>query len=242
MDQKDTSLLDQYFDNLLSPDERKAVEARVQNEPELAASFALRQEQADWLGREAGRRAMQAQTADLGTEFFGVQASTPAPMQVSWSRRWLAAAAAITLLAVAVWFLNRTETPAYAAYSQHAPLQLTQRGNVEATKLAAETAFNSGKYEEALPLIQQLRSQQPDQVVLALYEGICCLETGRNTEANTIFQSIANGNSALKGEGTWYLALNYWKNGDIERCKSTLRLLQPSDDRFEQAQQILSGL
>jgi tetratricopeptide (TPR) repeat protein len=243
MEQNDIILLDRYFDDQLSPQERQTVEARVLTEPELGADFALRQQQMLWLQQEPRRQAMLAQTADLGAQYFGEEeAVAPAPIRVTWTRRLLAAAAAVALLAVAVWVFRGAEKPTYAGYVQHAPLQLIQRGAAENTAVAAENAFNAGRYAEALPLLQNLRNAQPDNQVLQLYEGICYLEMNRNAEAMVVFQAIANGNSALKGEGVWYLALSHWKNGDITTCKQVLQQIQVGSDRYNQAQQLLSDL
>lgn len=167
MNERDFTLLNDYFNGLLAPDDAQAVEARAATEAEFGEEFSLRQQMEAYPRRAALRKSFTDTLTAVETDFFQEKASkTPdiqPPMTAKVNRmRWLAAAAALVLLAVAVWFISSPEPAEYNQYAQHVPLSLTLRGAADQAASEAENAFNEKNYPAALAALNRLLAEQPD--------------------------------------------------------------------------------
>ena len=248
MNAQDHNLLDDYFNGLLSPEAEHALKVRVAEDAEFGQAFALREQMEDFPRRTAQRSALAETLRSTGADFFHTAAggkATAVPgmsVTVNW-RRWLAVAASIVLLAAAIWFVGSPATqPTYEQYAMHAPLALTKRGAAEASASEAEAAFNAGKYAEALRALDRLQAEQPDNITASLYRAICLIETGSTREARVLLEPVAAGNSAIRTEAQWYIALSYLKEKDTARCRAALEQIDPGGDHSEQAQSLLKAL
>lgn len=241
MEEKDIQLLDDFFNDLLPEDERQAVLDRVATDPAFAEEFALRREMSDWPRRETARQALRENLESIGAAFFDTPAEEQAPpamqARVNW-RRWMLAAAAVTLLGVAVWFVSRPDPLSYRQYAQYAPPAFTERGAAEQAAGQAETAFIAGRYAEALTALDQMLAAQSDNPAVILYKGICLLELNRPADARAVLEPLARGRSALRADAVWYSALSYLLENNPAACKNALQQLSPGDDHYEQAQKL----
>ncbi len=250
MGEQEHTLLDNYFNGLLSEQEQQAVLQRAGSDAAFAAAFEQRLLMAQWLVAEPARADVRQLTTQLGDEYFGAADQTvapPAPLVVShrntggWWRYGAAAAAVAALLVAAWWFLQPTRPQdLYAAYAQHAPLELTVRGNAPDTDAMtrAEQAFGKKDYTAALQTLQTLR-QTDNQAVYQLYEAICLTELGQTAEARTLLQPLADGSTVLAGEAQWYTALSYLKDKNDAAAAEALRGIGPDNGRYAAAQQLL---
>lgn len=244
MNEQDFTLLDDYFNGLLSPEMVASVETRLQTDTEFAREFALRQKLEAFPARETKRQQMRATLRDLGAEYFAENNQTIAPplrAKVNYTR-WFAAAAAVTLLLMAAWWLLRPSTSLYEQYASNEPLHFTERGAADTDAATAETAFNAGKYEEALSALDRMLQQKPDNLRAQLAKGICLLELNRPAEARATLHALANGSSALQQEAIWYVALSYVRENDPAQAKATLSKLAPGDPHYDTAQALLKKL
>jgi tetratricopeptide (TPR) repeat protein len=244
MNERDNTLLDNYFNGLLGPEDALAVEARAVSESEFGAEFSLRKEMEAFPRKEAKREAFLATLRNMEGDYFqGKGAELPQLKVVRNNmRRWIALAASVTLIAAAVWFFNQGGTPDYEQYAQHTPLSLTVMGNTAQAKTDAETAFGQKDYARALAALDQVLIAEPDNIKATFYRGICILEIGRGSEARAVFESIAAGNSALREDAVWYIGLSYLKEKDLEACKAVLGKISVGEAHYGEAQKILKGL
>lgn len=243
MEEKDITLLDNYFNGLLTAEERQAVLNRAGSEPGFAREFELRQQMENWPKREARRKALMETLDAIGPAFFeeaAAETQTPPPMKasVSW-KRWMLAAASVALLAAVVWFFSLPEPSLYSQYAQHAPLALTERGPNETDAVEAERAFNAGRYAGALAALDHLLNTQPGHLRARLYHAICLLELNRPAEARAELEPLAQGQSALRGDAIWYVALSYLRENNAVACTETLERLTPNDDHYETARELI---
>ncbi len=242
-------LIDDFFNGLLNEMGENEVLRRAETDPEFGKEFELRQKMEDFLKAQPARKSLENQLAVLGEEFFiseNKEAKRPEPKVIPMGNsrwRWLAAAAAVAVLLVAVWFGTRPKTSIYREFAKHAPLQINVR-STDAAKITAdaETDFNEKNYAAALQNLEILSKNQPDDLTLQLYRAICLLELDRTAEARPIFQTIADGQSALKIDGRWYLALSFLKENDASRCRESLEKFQPGDEHFEAAKRLLEKI
>lgn len=245
MNERDITLLDDYFNRLLSEDAARAVEERAATDAVFGEEFALRQQMEAFPRLEAERKALLNTLQNVGTAYFQEKkAQAPPAMTVTRNntRRWMALAATLTLIAAAVWFFNRGTAPTYQQYAQHPRLSLTVMGNTEQARTDAEAAFAQKDYARALTALEQVLSAEPDNVKAAFFRGICLLELGRSAEARPIFSTLADGSSALREDAAWYVALSYLQENKPAECRAALQKIAPGAAHYEQAQELLGRM
>ena len=244
MNERDSTILNDYFNGLLLPEEARNVQARTASDPAFKEEFSLREKMEAFPRQEAEREAFAASLKTLGADFFqenkmGKTGGQPLTLARSNVRRWMALAASITVIATAIWFLTKPSgEPSYRQYAQHAPLSLTVLGNTEQAKTDAEKAFNEKKYALALTSLSKVLADEPDNITAQLYRGICLLELNRAAEARAIFEPMSAGNSAFREEAQWYLALSYLQENNLAACKAELAKIGPDSPHYENAQKI----
>lgn len=243
MNEQDHILLDAYFNGLLDEQEARALRNRVDTDPEWGAAFQLRQQMEQWLQQEPGRQAVSQTLTSVGADFFKENTSqTPLKAtKVNWKRSLLLAAS-FALLLVATWYFGTTRPPGYGQYAIHTPLSFTERGARQTLQSAAESDFSQGNYRKALQSLNTLLQEQPDNLTAVLYKGICLIELDQTVEARNVLQPVAGGNSALRMDAQWYIALSYLKEKNLARCKEALLLIDANSDQYEQARKLLSAL
>ncbi len=248
MNKQDNTLLNDYFNGLLTAAEAQQVRERVATESEFAEEFSLREAMAEYPGRAAKRKTFKGILASVEKEFFqqgNAESIAPAPVMIAklnWKRWAAAVAAGLVLLLSAVWFFNQTGLPEYRQYAQHAPLSLTVRGQADASINKAEKAFADKDYTEALNALDQIVAADPGNITAQLYRGICLLELDRAAEARAALAPIALGQSALRSEANWYIALSYLKEKNYEACKSNLQYIESGADHYEESRDLIKKL
>ncbi|MFN0175846.1 MAG: tetratricopeptide repeat protein [Saprospiraceae bacterium] len=244
MNERDSTILDNYFNGLLAPEEARNVQARVASDPDFREEFTLREEMEAFPKKESEKNALLDLLKEVGKDYFKDEIAESPQIKIIRNnvRRWIALAASVTLIAVAVWFFRKSDdTPTYQQYAQHTPLSLTVMGNTEQAKVDAETAFNLKDYSKALTALDQVLSDEPDNIKAKLSRGICLLELNRTGEARAVFEPMAAGNSALKEDAVWYVALSYLKENNLEACKAELTKIAVGEAYYAQAQEILGN-
>lgn len=240
MNEKDFTLLDQYFNGELSPQEAARVLSRKESDTDFAAAFSFRKDQEEFVQRDGKRRALTETLETVGQDFFQESAHSLSPLRAKPGMvRWLALAAGLALLLVAAWFLSRPALPEYSAYARHEALSFSVRGQNEQAKISAQNAFNAGNYAAALTALDEVLKNEPGNVTAQLSRGICLLETGHPTEARAAWAALATGNSALQGEARWNIALSYLYEKNWPALKSALGDISSGMDHYEEAQKLL---
>jgi predicted Zn-dependent protease len=201
----------------------------------------------DFPRRAVQRQAFTNTLTTVGTGFFQEKKSKTAENQPRMSAkisrmRWLAAAASLALVVVAVWFITSTGSPSYRQYAQHDPPSFTIRGAADQAASEAETAFNAGNYAAALSALDRLLAEQPGDPTALLYRGICLIELDRTAEARAVLAPMASGSSALRSEAVWYVALSFLKDKNTDACRAELLKIEAGEERYEQAAALLKKL
>lgn len=236
-------MLDEYFNGQLSPEEAKKVRERAADDPAFGAEFALREQMEKFPRLEQERAAFLETLRAVGQGHFQDD-RMGAGMSAAQNNlyRWAAAAAAVALIAFAVWFMVRPSGVSYERFARHAPLSLSTRGEAEEAKIAAETAFAQKNYARARAALERLLSEEPENVTARLYLGICLLETGDGAGARAIFEPISAGSSALREDAVWYLALSYLRERDYAGCRAVVQTIGYGEAHYEEAQELAAAL
>lgn len=233
MTEQDYLDIEAYLQGELAPDRAAALEARAAADPALAAALAERRLLNDHLRAAGGEEALRATLQPLGERYFTGEEDTdrapagatvrPLPAR-GGALRWvagLAAAAAVALLLVFGAGLLDNDDP-YRQFAQHQPLSLTERGEGDNGISAAEDAYNSGRYAEAVPALTDYLDNNPDDDRARLALGVSLLEEGDNAGAVAALTQLAEGDGTLAPYGNWYLALAALRRDD--KTEATRRL------------------
>lgn len=243
MSEQDIALLDDYFNGLLDTEAARAVEARAASDAAFGQEYALRREMESFPRRASERAAFRETLTTVAQDYFKENDLQQSPMTARVSRmRWLAAAASLALVAVAVWLFTNTGGPAYRQFAQHEAPAFTVRGAADQAAGDAEKAFAEKNYAAALAAIDRLLAVQADDPTALLYKGICLIELDRTSEARALLTPMADGNSALRAEARWYVALSYLKEKNPTACRAELLKITADESRFGQAQELLKSL
>lgn len=242
MQAEDYTIIDQYLRNQLAAEDRQAFEARLAREPELAEALEFARHAHAFLGRQVERDALKTQLKRLGDQHFQGQGSQPPQAKGQLRRLWpvLAIAATVALILTINFLLPQPSL--YDQFGQHQPLFLTEKSTDAPNTASMEAAFNNGKYGEALPLLQAYTLENPTDTLALLYQGICLLETNQLPAATNLFAAIQQGQSALKPEAIWYLALTALKEEKPVQCRQWLQTIPAESDRYQAAQDLLKKL
>jgi hypothetical protein len=113
-----------------------------------------------------------------------------------------------------------------------AATDLVWRGSGDADKPDTFTkvleAYRKNDFAEAQRLLRDLVRRQPKSATAQLYLGVTELFLRNDQEAVTTLQSaerLANDDATLGREATWYLALAYYRTGQLEQAKDRLEVL-----------------
>lgn len=225
MQSDDYMKIDQYLQGELPAAEREALEARFREEPELAAELEMRQQMDTYLRTQKQLPGLQEKMAALSQEHFD-RMDKPKVRQLARRRLFYAVAVAATFALLLFVWNPFASNDLYSQFADHAPLAIVEKGGEEALATQAEQAFGAGNYQVAYEALVELNAQTSTdpQVLLAL--GISALETGQMTEARQAFGILAEGQTALREYGSWYLILCHLKEGDN---KAALELMQQTD-------------
>ncbi len=235
--------IEQYFNNVLDEAERTAFNQQLEEDAELAKSFAQRKQMEDFLAVRPGREQLKAEIAELSDAFFPASVE-PTAKKILIRRRlyWIAGAAAaalLLLLFVPTW-LNAP--PKYQQFADHRPLSMQERGTGEEQLQQIETTFNAGDYASALPLLEQHLQAQPDDQQAQIYAGIAALELDQIDKAIALLSPVSASPSIYKSTAQWYLALTYLKQKDYGQSQAALSTIPADNYWYAKAQALLKKL
>ena len=236
----------QYLHNEMQPQERTEFELQIANDAELRNYIQLYStiDKTMKVGDSSPNENELRHTLEqMNKKYFAEDGNVK---QGSF-KKWLAIAASVIIVVTAgIYFLSSNKPSSeklYAEYANHAPVNIQLRGSA-ADSLAqnAAAAFNKKEYKNALPLLQQYVSLQPDDIQMKFSLAICYLETGKYNEADSIFSTIASGQTAYAASAQWYRALTALKQNDYAKCRTVLNSITPTSSFFTKAKELLKEL
>jgi tetratricopeptide (TPR) repeat protein len=253
MQTDDYKLIDQYLRGELDEATQEQVRARLSSDEAFAEELEFQQEIKGFVAHREGRKKLEEQLKQLRSEASksGGSGSIAAPATkeptakiVPLRRRILYVVGVAAAIAVVVFFAWPYLMPGslYDQFNDHQVLALQERGDLDELITEAETAFNDGDFEAAYTKLTEFSQSNGDDVRAQLALGIAALETDRLAEAKAIFASLSSGQSAVKDNASWYLALAYVKEGDLERARNILNGIPEGTFWAGKAQELLEQL
>lgn len=237
--------IEDYLDGALTAAERVAFEAELQADPALAEALQQVRETRERLAMQWTQESKEAELRktlkELGKQHFsGGGSANEVARRIPLVRWWMAAA---VLTAIAIWiFWPAGENALYDRYRQFPEAAFTEKSGGAPTLSEAGQLFNDENYAAALTILTAHLEQQPADLEARFFAGLCQLETGRLTAAESAFRQILSNENAWSQEARWYLALTFLKGKKTPECKETLNRIQPGEAYYEEAQQLLKKL
>ena len=159
---------------------------------------------------------------------------------ISINSKYFAVAASL-LMFLGVFYIYQNQTPNYTDFNQHENASFTERGTLIASLKAAQDAFNDKKYQEALPLFENVLKVYNKPEIQYFY-AICLIETENYTKAESVLLTLKEGKSIYTNRATWYLALMQLKLKNNEGCKKFLKQIPADAEDYAKAQELLELL
>ncbi|MFN8301569.1 MAG: tetratricopeptide repeat protein [Saprospiraceae bacterium] len=245
--------IEDYLDGQLEEAERTAFEAALQSDPQVSAAFDIVREARERLSRqwaeEKADTELVATLRQLGQHHFQAEtaATAPAASRPWIVRHWPKLAAAATFAGILIWLgwpAGDPDARLYAQYREYPEAAFVVRSEApDGSEMAqATSAFNSGHYDVALPILERKVQTAPNESEARLFLAICLIETGRSADARIHLAELVKGGGAWASDAGWYTALSYLKEKNRALCIETLRNIPPGDPHYASAQALLKKL
>lgn len=246
--QRDSELVQRYFDRSLTETEMHELEYRLKEELGLRSLF--NEQKLLVAGIRYGHlreKLEKLRSLEASQPYKTSGKRNPRIFQLYWKP--LAIAASILLIAT-LWIVStRSSTPLnerlYAQYYE--PFDspgtgLTRGVEDELTpKARAYVAYDAGNYVEAAQLFEEAISGN-DNAIMHLCLGNAYLKLGQTKKAEKVFQHILTEHVDLVTQAKWYLALTYLSEGNLERTRANLWEISKSSTYGEKARKLLKEL
>jgi len=246
------ALINGYFEDTLSENERAEFDRLLQADAEFAAEFEFQKELKSALKKEE-RQKIKSLFSNLGTEtlvdLHDGRTQKPERKVIS-IRSWLVAASIIFLLGIGSWllFYNTPDLNTDQLYAANfVPYEnvvhpIERGAQLEDLKTRAFTAYENANYGLALELFKELQVQHNDPYIV-FYEAIVLMQLDNHEEAIPLLEGYIEDNGQLKDRATWYLALAYLKQNDITESKIQLgKLVEMGSFKVKTAKALLDEL
>lgn len=228
-----------YVEDELSPEEREQFETRLQRDPDLGAEVALYRELKTVLRQrltpDEGAEALRQTLQRLNTEHFGGAEQTGGIKETSGARRipltrWLtgmAAAASVIVATVLLWPSDHRSMVDRLGSTEM--VSTTERGsNADSLLQQAAIHFNKQDFAGALPFLDRAVQADSSNQLAMFYKGVAEWHVGRVGDARRHLQEVYNGESLLRYEAAFYMALSYAGENDKTAAREWLKKI-PSD-------------
>jgi tetratricopeptide (TPR) repeat protein len=237
----DKEFIIRYAEGELTEEERRKFEADLLTDPSLAAGLSLYQEVKTTLQQrlqdDTTGEALRATLSDLNRTYFAPPAISPAK-HISLTR-WVAgvAAAASIIIAVVLLLPSRNSEDVFDRLGHTEMVGTSERGgDTDSLLQQAAVFFNRQEFGKALPLLDKAVRSDSSQLAL-FYRGVAEWHTGAIDAARKDLGQVYNGESLLRYEAAFYIALTYAGEKNSLAAKEWLKRIPegtPVSDRAKE--------
>ncbi len=233
-------LFDQYLNNELSLEEKNNFEKQLVSNKEFSNSFEIFK---DLYGYLTNKFQNESNLNSFKENLKAVSENSKIenkPKVFSIKPIYYAVAACFALIFGIIIF-NNSGTPTYEDFRQIEEANFIERGDVIKDLKLAQDAFNSKKYNEAVPLFEKILKIYPRPEIEYFY-GLSLLETNKYYESEIVFNKLITGKSLYKTKAIWNLALLKLKQKDEKSCKKILLTIPKDFEDYNQVEKLLSSI
>lgn len=239
----DYDMMSRYLDGEMNAEEQKAFEEQMQQDADLKKEVDLLREVNETLKMklhpDENESALRDTLEEMRDQYF--QSKTKV---VSFNRfRWIAAAAAVLIMAVSLTIWAPWKKDLYKQYAYIKMPGVEERGTPGDSLLKQVTdGFNKKKYAETVRSFEIVLKDDPQNAFLHYYYAIALLQNGQVEKSRSELLPLYNGNSSFKYGAAFYMALSYLKEKDKATCKEWLDKIPADADLYGKAQELLKKL
>lgn len=234
--------IEDYLEATLPEEERLAFEQELMVNAELKEEVELEKDTRKLLdlhGQLAFKEKLQL--LDQQMESAAPVVSMKRPL---FQQTWFRVAAVLLILLISGYFwTNQQYQPNYLAQSAFEPYRnlITARsGNSQMQEAMA--AYDREDYEQAIPRLQKILTQNPQAKNVNLYLGISLLAQGQ-AEASMQHFDVAKDSSLYVEQANWYKVLACLQVSAVESCEKALRNIADKEGPYQaNAQALLQKL
>jgi tetratricopeptide (TPR) repeat protein len=266
----DKEFIVRYAEDELTEEEKRQFETDLQKDPSLAAELSLYRELKvtlqQRLPHDATGEALRSTLSDLNKTHFESNAGpaqTTGPAHtinpthtinpahsIGAARRpsafrWMTAAAAAACIVVATVLLwpSHNNEDAFDRLGHTEMVSTTERGaNTDSLLQQAALFFNRQEFAKALPLLDRaVRADSSSQLAL-FYRGVAGWHTGAIESARKDLEQVYNGESLLRYEAAFYMALSYATQKNKTVAEEWLKKIPEGTPVFGRAKELENRL
>lgn len=242
---KKENLIEKYFTENLSHEERILFDKLLQNDQEFKDEFVFQKELKQSIAHQ------QRETIKKTLKGFEDKLSKK---KVFSLKNWLAAASVILIFSLGYFAFNKYNSfqPEKLFVSNFAPYENVVRptvrsSNGESIESKAFSAYDSGLYYKAINLFNSVENKDADYI--RFYKAMSFLALKKNQEAIDLLLPLATTPDAFgskfkwHAKANWYLGLAYLNNQEIDRAISQFNVVVNHPDcdyKKEAAKEIIS--
>jgi len=206
----DKEFIIRYADNELSEEERRQFEADLLTDPALAGELSLylelRRTLEQRLPQDAAADALRSTLSGLNERYFASPVRRPSRVRwIAWS-----AAAACIIVVLGIYLLPSGNRDLIDRLGRTEMVSTESRGaNTDTLLQQAAVFFNQQQFDKALPLLDRAVAADNTSQLAIFYRGIAEWHTGSVGLARKDLTSVYNGESLMRYEAAFYIALTY---------------------------------
>jgi hypothetical protein len=145
--------------------------------------------------------------------------------------RWASGIAALLLVGLLIF--NPWRKSLYDEYSTATTMSISERGAGPQTDLEkAATFYNKKEFINAEPLLAKEYHADTKNSLVAYYYAVTLIQDNQEAKARGILQTLYNGESALKYDAAYYMALSYVKEKNYAKAKKWLNLIPAAASNY----------
>ncbi len=232
-----------YLANEMSEQDRLAFEQEMNTNAEVKETVALYQSLNDDYvqieNSKIGVSQLQQNLQEISPNYFKEEKKAKV-FSMKQTVSLLAVAASLFfafLLLKPMLFSNKD---LFKSYYEEEALS-TQRSNSDSVTKAIEL-FNKKEYSQALIYLEAITNKDADATDLQLAKGVCYLNLAQYDKANTVFETVATGQTIYKERAQWLKAMLLLKQEKKAACKTYLQTIETSSSYYKKAQELIGKL
>lgn len=157
---------------------------------------------------------------------------------ISMNRVFAAIALAASVILIFFLFLPGVSVDGYPVDDMSGAIT---RGNETQLAKAAQL-FNDEKYAEAVTAFQQLKTESPDDATINYHLGISLVKTKNFTDALTLFEALAKGESVYKEDANFFAALSAYNLQQNDKAKEYAAAVKKESMYYKYAKAVLKKI
>jgi len=240
----DAAFIVRYAEDELTEEEKQQFEAHLRTDPALAARLSLYHELKETLRQrltpDATGEALRSTLSGLNANYF---AAPGTPAKRIRMVRWVSGIAAAACILAVTLLLTLPSHNNFDQLGHTEMLPTTERGsNADSLLQQAAAFFNRQEFARALPLLDKAVKTDSSSQLALFYRGIAAWHTGATAAARTDLQQVYNGESLLRYEAAFYMALTYASEKNNSAAAGWLKKIPAGTPVSDKAKQLENKL